>query len=372
MTRGILVIGLGQLGFDIAHLLSQTPNIGKIILADNNEESGTNRTENVVYTAAHQGFYPSIEFAKIDLSDVDRTAQQLTEIQPDLIINATTLMSWWVHHTLSRSTFEKVNEAGLGPQTPMHLALTYRLMLARKKAKCEALVVNCSYSDVVNPVLAKIGLAPTVGGGNMDLNTPKIRYLVSQKLKVPIQNVSVYLVGHHGLLTAWMQDEFWAKILVGDKDVSNKFPINLLRDYLYPKVKADMSGGETFRVPPNRDIAASFVKNALAIYFDRGIITNAPGPAGYPGCYPVRISAKGAEIYLPDGLTLREAIRINEKNAKRDGVEKIREDGTLVITDKAAKIVKDVFDFECKELRIQNSMEDAEALLAKFKKVLKR
>lgn len=370
--RKILVIGLGELGFDIAHLLSQTPNIGSLVLADIDEGIGISRTETVIYAAAQQGLYPSIEFAKMDLSDVDKTADQLAEIQPDLIINATTLMSWWVHHTFPSSIFQKVNEAGLGPQTPMHLALTYKLMLARKKVKCEAPVVNCSYSDVVNPMLAKIGLAPTVGGGNMDLNTPKIRLLVSRKLKVPIQNVSVYLVGHHGLLTGWMQDEFWAKILIGDKDVSDKFPIDVLRDYLHPRVKADMSGGETFRVPPNRDIASSFVKNSLAIYFDTGIITNAPGPTGYPGCYPVRLSAKGAEIYLPEGLTLAEAVRINEKNAERDGIERIKDDGTLVITDRAARIMKDTFDFDCKELKIEDSLKDAKALLTKFNRILGR
>ena len=33
-----------------------------------------------------------------------------------------------------------------------------------------------------------------------------------------------------------------------------------------------------------------------------------PGPNGLPGGYPCRLGAKGAEVVLPDGLSLKEAM----------------------------------------------------------------
>ena len=58
-------------------------------------------------------------------------------------------------------------------------------MQAVKKAGIKAPIVNGSYSDNTNALLLKIGLAPTIEGGNFDLLTPQIKTIVSEKLKNP-------------------------------------------------------------------------------------------------------------------------------------------------------------------------------------------
>ena len=89
----------------------------------------------------------------------------------------------------------------------------------------------------------------------------------------------------------------------------------------------------------------------MALIFDMGIVTHSPGPNGLPGGYPVRLSAKGAEVVLPEELSLEEAIRINEKAQWFDGVAKIEDDGTVVFSDYVPPIMKEVLGFDCKQFR---------------------
>ena len=133
-----------------------------------------------------------------------------------------------------------------------------------------------------------------------------------------------------------------------------------------------MSGGTRWRVPPNEDIAASFTRNLLAVYFDTKELCHAQGPAGLPGGYPVRLSAKGAEVILPEGVTMDEAVRINEECGRYDGIEKIKDDGSVVFTEKAVKVYREVLDYECEELKIEESEERAKELGELFKKLAEK
>jgi len=45
-------------------------------------------------------------------------------------------------------------------------------------------------------------------------------------------------------------------------------------------------------------------------------IVHAPGPRGLPGAYPIRMGESGIEVVLPRGLTLEQAIRINQERAE--------------------------------------------------------
>lgn len=114
-------------------------------------------------------------------------------------------------------------------------------------------------------------------------------------------------------------------------------------------------------------MAASGVKNALALLRDTGLLTHSNGPQGLPGGYPVRLSAAGAEVYLPDGITLEEAVAINEGGQRSDGIEQIEDDGTVVYTDKAVQIVKEILGYDLAPLQFDDCDERAEELIACFK-----
>jgi len=112
-------------------------------------------------------------------------------------------------------------------------------------------------------------------------------------------------------------------------------------------------------------VASSAVKNIMAILNDTNLYTHAPAPNGLPGGYPVRLSAKGVEVVLPEEITLEEAIKINLESLKREGIEEIKEDGTLVSTEEGYEINKEILGVDLREVKFAD-MEDVskEVILA--------
>src|SRR5207302_1888346 len=53
--------------------------------------------------------------------------------------------------------------------------------------------------DVVNCILARLGLAPTCGVGNVDEMVAKVRFLAAKRLQTRSDAVRVYLVAHHAM-----------------------------------------------------------------------------------------------------------------------------------------------------------------------------
>jgi hypothetical protein len=200
----------------------------------------------------------------------------------------------------------------------------------------------------------------------MDHGCNHIRYVVSRELKVPTSNVFVYGVGHHGAFyTAKMAEPFYVKIIVGGTDVTEKFSHDRLRQMLQAEGFLDRSQLKGPLIEQFRT-AASFLRNTLDVYFNTGEVRmSVPGPNGLPGSYPCRLGGGGAEVVLPDGLTLREAVEINEKGARYDGIERVKDDGTVVFLDENVEYMK-VLGYDCKELKVSESQERASELNRKL------
>jgi hypothetical protein len=113
-------------------------------------------------------------------------------------------------------------------------------------------------------------------------------------------------------------------------------------------------------------VAGSALKNIMAIFNDTGEITHAPGPQGLEGGYPVRLSRKGAEVVLPKGMTLEQARAINLEAQQHDGIQEIKENGDVVVTEEAYTTFKKDLNVDCKVITIENSYEQAMELRKKF------
>ncbi|GAG37994.1 unnamed protein product, partial [marine sediment metagenome] len=122
----------------------------------------------------------------------------------------------------------------------------------------------------------------------------------------------------------------------------------------------------------NKLTAATVVKVIRAILQDTKEIVNTPGPNGLPGAYPVRLGRELVEVVLPDDITLEEAIAINEEGNRFDGIEKIENDGTIIITDKSYRIMRDMLGYDVKKFNIRDSKEVAEQLGKAFRSYGKR
>jgi len=363
----VLIVGIGDIGEHVLELLARVPRVSKMYVGGRDEEKTMPKVYSAVSGALHQGYYPKVDFLKFDLDDTTNTAKALQELEPDVIVNATSLKTWWVPQSdVPRDVFKKLDEAGFGPWLPFHLTLIYKLMKAVKKAKISTHVVNCSFPDAVNTILGKIDMGVTVGIGNCDLFIPWLSKIVADKYNVSTKDVCIHFVGHHYLchvLGAYKSPcgcPYYLKVTVNGKDVTSQFNLDELlvaANRYMPKGQAD-----------HFIVAASTVKDVMCILDDTNELTYAVGPEGLPGGYPARLSRSGAKIDLPDGLTRKEAIRINEESQKFDGIERIENDGTVVFTKKAARIMGDLLGYKCGKLTPEESDRKATELSSAYDK----
>jgi len=232
------------------------------------------------------------------------------------------------------------------------------------------LTVNTCFPDGVNAALGKIGLAPTVGGGNSDLLIPRLQKTIGEALHVPLHNITITLIAHHFHVVSLVRNgsmggaPYFLRIRLGDRDITKE--LNL--DHILPQSVKHFPSGHL----AHPYVASSFVKNILCMINDSGRITHAPGPSGLVGGWPIRLSAKGAEILLPEGIDMTQGILLVEEAQRFDGIEEIQGDGTIVITDQAYSIMKEVVGYDCKKFSPEESEGRAAELIARFKELRKR
>ena len=366
----VLMVGVGDVGTHILEILARDPRAPELIVGDVNEEVGVGRVNNAVIGAAHHGLHPHFHFKKVDLNDIERTAQLINEVNPSAVINCTVMQTWHRIRSLPYEVYSKLSAATLGAWLPVQLTLALKLAQAIQQSGVKTHYINTSLSCLTNPVLAKVGLAPTIGIGNVDLIAPAVQTLVANELKVPRSNVTVYLVAHH---VHWVYPReagyqkgapYYLKVILGNKNITEEFDKDRL---MYEAVKLYPPGIDFTKVS-----ASSTIKNLMALLYDTGVLTHSPGPNGLPGGYPVRLSAKGAEVVLPEEITLEEAIRINEEAQRYDGVEKIEEDGTVVFTDYAVRIMKEMLGFDCPQFKPDESEVRAREQISRYLEVEKK
>ena len=113
-------------------------------------------------------------------------------------------------------------------------------------------------------------------------------------------------------------------------------------------------------------VAASSLNNIMAILNDTSELTHAPGPQGLEGGYPVRLSRKGAEVVVPEGMSLTDARALMLEAQQYDGIQEIRDNGDVVLTEEAYTTFKEILDVDCKVVTVEDSLEQARELRAKF------
>ncbi len=377
MSR-VFLSGLGYVGGDVLHILVRTPGVTEIIATDIDAEK-ENKIKGAIHEAAALGRYPKIQFRKLNLKDVEETAEFLSKVTPDLIFNSSCLHPFWkFEEDLPAEKSHKITEAsrvGFCAALPWRLILPYKLMQAVKRSgiKTHVLISN-DPCEVINPMLGKVGLAPTAGVGDFAHAIQPIRRVVSTKLKVPIQSVKVYLIGHHSTLHLFQRrivpphSTYFLKVMVEDKEITQEWNAE---DIMLAAVGGARTPEGRFTVPighEHRYTASIVVGDMLALLNDTGEIRHNPGPAGQIGGYPVRLSAKGAEIFLPEGITMNEAIKMHEEAQKAEGIEEIRGDGTVVLTDEAVRIIDEVIPWNTKK---QFNVVDCEKVAAEYDRVYK-
>jgi hypothetical protein len=355
------------LGGDVLHFLSQSDTGYHIFVGARDREKLSRRVNLAQYTALNLGRTPTIESFDLDLMDVERTAETISKIQPDIIFNASTLSSWWTITQLPPEAFSRIDRARGGVWTPMHMVLARRLMKAVRQAGHQGPVVNASYPDVVNAALAGEGLSPTIGIGNIANAVPGIRLAVAHLLECNVDEIDVRFFAHHYLS--------YRMPSTGGTDGApfhltiHKAGKELPADMLDPNEIFANVAGRFRRVKglAGQSVTASSTTAVLrAIADDSGRVVHAPGPLGLVGGYPVKLQRSCVAVALPSDLSLEAAIEINRKCQKFDGIDDIDAAGTVHFTSESAGIMRDVIGYDCDHLPLDECEYRAEELSQKF------
>jgi len=352
MTSGktVMLFGLGDLGGWLLEFLAREDGIGTIITLDNREQWGALKTQGAAAGSGHMGYDKTIRFEQCDLlTDMDKATELLSKYNPDFIYSSMGLLSPTLLRFLPHDVHQKL-EGMSGHLIPNQYILISKLMKAVKKSGVTAPVLNNSWPDIVNPMLWRNDLGPLVGAGNLDIVVAYMRWRVSITENIPISQITIYFIGEHSVTMQGSRTgiPYYLKILKGEEDITGKFDADsLVSEYILPGMTGDTA---SWIVRPT--VASCAARLIMAILNDTNELTHAPGPNGMIGGYPIRAGARGVEVVLPEGITMEEAIKINTDSMKREGVEEIREDGSLVLTDEAQEVGKELLGVDWKEIPI--------------------
>ncbi len=347
----LLFIGAGNLGGQMLDLLLRLPGKHRFLVGGRHLEALRLRVNLSLLAAIQLGYQPEVECVFLDLKNSEQTTMVLAQFKPDLIVSAATSQPLGATSGLPSALAKRLTMAPIAPRLPSALSLLYPLMKAVRGAQLahSPQVVNAIFPDMAHPILQQVGLAPSTGIGDLANNVPALRLSIAQTLHVPVEQVDVRLIMAHWV-SYWMSrtsvetapSHFTA--LVNDTDQTALLDQQTLLAALPTTFKR--LGGETGLLMT----AASALVMCQAMMLDQRTITHAPGPNGLPGGYPVQVDAHGVEVLLPAGLSLEEAKMINEAGLQLDGIARIETDGTVLFTDEAVSLYRDLLGYTCARL----------------------
>jgi hypothetical protein len=345
----VLLIGPGDLGLRLAAGLASLPEVGELVLAGRHPRRGHH-----LAALCEACGTVRVRFCEVDVHQTGDLERLLRRERPQLVVQcAADLSPWWVGERPDALAAALV-QAGFALQLPVQLPLVASVMQAVRSAGLEAPVVNASYPDLTHPILAARGLAPTIGIGNAGMIEARVRAVLRRRPEIDGAE-PIRVAAHHAHLT----------------------PVVLARPPAPPATRPRVYLGEpgrradelAFAGPPlpaerqlNALAAAAGLPLLRALLGGPPLRTSAPGPAGLPGGWPVRVEAGRIDIDLPPDVGSEELNAFQWESARQDGVERVEADGTVVFT-AAARAALSPWTEELAEPLTLDRVEERRALL---------
>lgn len=365
--KKLLIVGGGNLCLHILQILVPR-NQFEFHVASRDPERARQLCNLVRLANLQQDVAADIRCWEMDLTEaaIERNAQTLMRIKPDVILNCASLQSWRVITQLPKASFEALDQARLGPWLAMHLAPAYALMRAVKQSCPKSLVVNAAFPDAVNAVLYKVGMAPDIGVGNIANLVPATRCAIARLAGCEPLQVRVKLIGQryfshyvprrglpaqaHFNLSYWIDGREWTD--------------EFRAQDIFSCVAEDFRrlGGVDGQYLTAMS-AASVLEN---LYANAEVHVHAPGPHGLPGGYPVKVGMGQVLLGLPYGVRREDAIQLNEAGQRQDGIETIMADGTVTFGREQMSVMEQMLGFSMAELKVQDAADSAHELGRKY------
>ncbi|MEU7576193.1 hypothetical protein AB0B50_01105 [Streptomyces sp. NPDC041068] len=364
--RRIMVLGAGDLGRRVFHELAQGDRGRHVRLLGRDPETTLRAANSAGFCALQRGHGAQVSHALTDLTDTDRTAQEIAAFRPDVLFLAVSYQSWWQISTLPEDAFKRLYAANFGPWLPMHLVPVLHAMRAVRAAGSDATVVNAAFPDAVHPVLAAAGLAPHIGIGNVANNVPALRTAAARQLGLDVADIDVRLVAHHYVSHRLSRHgdsgpaRMGLSVHYAGEDVTAKADVpELLRWLPADYRRTGGLAGQTMT-------AASALSVLEPLVDGRDAHVHAPGPDGRVGGYPVAIESGRFRLLLPDGMTEDEAVAINLSGQRADGITEIRPDGTVVFEPAAMGVLTDALGYACERMPLGEAEDRAREIAERY------
>lgn len=364
--KKLLIVGAGNLCLQILQIMAPR-NEFQFYVASRDREKAI-RVCNLVQLATLQlGVISSINPIQMDLNDNARTSETLAKIKPDVVVNCASLQSWRVITQLPKPFFEALDQAQFGPWLPMHLTPAYHLMRAVKHSGIKTITVNAAFPDAVNTVLDKAGLAPDVGVGNVANLIPATQMAIAGLAACAPDQVQVKLIAQHyfshcvprsGLpqeaqyrLAYWVNGVEWTGRF-RDADI-----------FYMARTQFRRLGG----VEGQFLTAASAYKVLGNLFSETEAEVHAPGPHGLPGGYPLRVGMGRILLSLPQGVSRAEAIEINKRCQRQDGIASINADASVTFEQEHMSIMESLMGFSMPHMKLHDVDQWSVELAHKYK-----
>ncbi|GKG93379.1 hypothetical protein CE91St38_13870 [Desulfovibrionaceae bacterium] len=382
MDKTLMILGLGGVGTYAAHLAGRLPGV-RVAVGDIRADHARRVANSLIadsYFLQEYRRFPEVAGFGIDMLDTEAIAEALERYRPDVIFNATTLLSWWhlhrLPHDLARRIYYGAPEgSGLRPWAPGHGVLLYNLMKTVKQVLPGAHVVNVSGPDYLHEILGKVGLAPTVGVGNVSLFEPMLKAVVAEKRGTRPEAVDITLVGHHCMCMQIFQEgalapgiPYYLKVEENKRDITAELDVD--KD-LWARVPERMP---LLSEVNQQCVAASAMQVIKAMLYDAGALLHAPGPEGLPAGCPVWVDAAGARAVTPPDLSREGMLEIMYGANRCEGFEPTGADGAARATEHCIRVVEEVFgiNWRYKEFRPDTMLEAFREITDAFAALLER
>ena len=329
MTR-VLIIGTGDMGDRFAAGLAASGQVRELVLTDISPEVGAK-------AAALTSSYDCMVRAEaLDARRQGDVEAALRRVRPDLVIQAAALQSPWALVGRDDPVATAIGAAGLGLRLPLQLPVLLSVMRAVREVGYEGPVANISLPDLTHPILQMIGLAPTIGLGNVSMLMLRVRAALRAECGPDAELPLLRLVGQHHHVYGVMES-------IPPKDPATG-PIVWLGEL------AERRDALAYQATPmapgiryNAVTAAAALPVLLALLPGAAPLRwSTPSPFGLPGGYPVQIADGQIDLDLPAGVELVDCIAHCQRAGRGDGVDTVDDDGTIHFTDEATAAVVDV------------------------------
>lgn len=338
MGSRILIIGLGDIGRRLAAGLAQYGGVSELIVAGRNLAEGPALAALLAACGETR-----VRFAKVDASQRPSIEQLLRRERPDIVIQCASLISPWYLSAHPGPRAMTIQAAGFAAQLPAQLPLIMNVMQAVRSIDFRGSVINCSYPDVTNPILARMGLAPTIGIGNVSMIRLRVLAVLRERGSSGEKSSSdnlplVRVLAHHAHVTRVVLSRSpedagsRPQVYLGEND-----DIQRANELAYAGTPLQSNLGlNALSVSSGLPVICAFLADSAPLR------TSAPGPAGLPGGYPILIADRKITLDLPPDLSLDEAVDFQNQSARLDGVEAIADDGTVIFTEAARQSLRKV------------------------------